>query len=45
MRIVPWYEDPTVQIICDAINLNGDEVINSSRNALKNILKLYKKKN
>jgi Glutamine synthetase len=43
MRIVPWYEDPTAQIICDAINLNGDEVINSSRNALKNILKLYKK--
>ena len=28
---------------CDAINLNGDDVINSSRNALKNILKLYKK--
>ena len=43
MRIVPWYDDPTAQIICDAINLNGDDVINSSRNALKNILKLYKK--
>mgnify|MGYP003304547327 FL=1 len=43
MRVVPWYDDPTAQIICDAINLNGDDVINSSRNALKNILKLYKK--
>ena len=45
MRVVPWYEDPTAQVICDAVNLNGDEVINSSRNALKNILKLYKKEN
>jgi glutamine synthetase len=43
MRVVPWYEDPTAQVICDAVNLNGDEVINSSRNALKNIIKLYKK--
>ena len=43
MRVVPWYEDPTAQVICDAINLNGDEVINSSRNALKNILKMYSK--
>ena len=42
MRVVPWYDDPTAQIICDAINLNGDDVINSSRNALKNILKLYR---
>ena len=45
MRVVPWYEDPTAQVICDTVNLNGDEVINSSRNALKNILKLYKKEN
>ena len=43
MRIVPWYEDPTAQVICDAVNLNGEDVINSSRNALKNILKLYLK--
>ena len=43
MRIVPWYEDPTAQVICDAVNLNGEDVINSSRNALKNILKLYSK--
>ena len=43
MRMVPWYEDPTAQVICDAVNLNGEDVINSSRNALKNILKLYSK--
>ena len=40
IRIVPWYEDPTAQVICDAVNLNGTNVINSSRSALKKILKL-----
>ena len=43
IRNVPWYQDPTAQVICDAVNLNGEDVINSSRNALKNILKLYAK--
>ena len=41
IRTVPWYEDPTAQIICDAVNLNGSPVINSSRSVLKKILKLY----
>ena len=45
MRLVPWYQDPTAQVICDAVNLNGEDVINSSRNALKKILKLYAKEN
>ena len=31
IRSVPWYEDPTAQVICDAVNLNGTSVINSSR--------------
>jgi len=41
IRIVPWYHDPTAQIICDAVNLNGSPVINSSRAVLKKILKMY----
>ena len=41
IRNVPWYEDPTAQVICDAVNLNGTQVINSSRTVLKKILKLY----
>ena len=41
IRSVPWYEDPTAQVICDAINLNGTNVINSSRTVLKKILKLF----
>ena len=44
IRIVPWYEDPTAQIICDAVNLNGSPVINSSRTVLKKILKMYDNK-
>ena len=40
IRSVPWYEDPTAQVICDVVNLNGTSVINSSRTVLKKILKL-----
>jgi len=41
IRIIPWYEDPTAQVICDAVNLNGSAVINSSRHVLRKILKMY----
>ena len=41
IRSVPWYDDPTAQIICDAVNLNGSPVMNSSRAVLKRILKIY----
>ena len=41
IRSVPWYDDPTAQVICDAVNLNGTSVINASRTVLKKILKMY----
>ncbi len=41
IRNVPWYEDPTAQVICDAVNLNGSTVINSSRTVLKRIIKQF----
>ena len=41
IRNVPWYTDPTAQVICDAVNLNGTNVINSSRSVLKKVLKLF----
>ncbi|MBI04508.1 MAG: glutamine synthetase [Pelagibacteraceae bacterium] len=41
IRNVPWYDDPTAQVICDAVNLNGSSVINSSRSVLKKILRLF----
>ena len=40
IRNVPWYQDPTAQVICDAVNLNGTAVINSSRNILRKIIKI-----
>ena len=45
IRTVPWYKDPTAQIICDAVNLSGSPVINSSRTVLKKILKMYDDEN
>ena len=41
MRVIPWYKDPTAQVICDAVNLNGSAVMNSSRHVLRKILKMY----
>ena len=41
IRNVPWYDDPTAQVICDAVNLNGTTVINSSRAVLKKIIKQF----
>ena len=41
IRKVPWYEDPTAQVICDAVSLNNNPISNSSRYVLKKILKLY----
>tara|TARA_Y100000590_G_scaffold194218_1_gene220698 strand:- start:1702 stop:3066 length:1365 start_codon:yes stop_codon:yes gene_type:complete len=45
IRLVPWYDDPTAQIICDAYEMNGFPVENSPRHILKKILKLYENKN
>lgn len=44
VRIVPWYEDPTAQVICDAVSLNGNPITNYSRYVLKKILEIYENK-
>ena len=44
IRLVPWYDDPTAQVICDAHEMNGIPVENSPRHILKKILDLYKEK-
>tara|TARA_B100000902_G_C27225825_1_gene872137 strand:- start:17 stop:874 length:858 start_codon:yes stop_codon:yes gene_type:complete len=44
LRIVPWYNEPTAQVICDAIDSKGKEISVCSRGILKKILKLYKSK-
>ena len=41
IRLVPWYNDPTAQVICDSDEMNGIPVKNAPRYILKKILKLY----
>jgi glutamine synthetase len=43
-RIVPWYQEPTAQVICDAFHLNDDPVEIAPRHVLKRVLQLYKDK-
>ncbi len=41
IRLVPWYPEPTAQVICDAHYHDGSPVEISSRSLLKRILALY----
>jgi glutamine synthetase len=41
MRLVPWVEDPTAQIIHDCYKRNGDPHPLATRNVLKRVLALY----
>jgi glutamine synthetase len=42
IRIVPWYDEPTAQVICDAHHFSDKgEVEIASRHILKRILSLY----
>ncbi len=44
IRVVPWYEEPTAQIICDAYYFDGAPVEFASRNVLRRVLDLYAEK-
>ncbi len=44
MRTVPWYEEPTAQIICDAIYTDGKPVSIAPRHVLRKVLGLYAEK-
>ncbi|HEY9547919.1 MAG TPA: glutamine synthetase family protein [Kiloniellaceae bacterium] len=41
VRLVPWYDEPTAQVICDAYHFDGTEVQIAARHILKRILALY----
>ncbi len=41
MRLVPWYKEPTAQVIHDATYHNGDVVDVAPRQVLKNVLKCF----
>ncbi len=40
-RLVPWYAEPTAQIIHDAVDQDGDEVTFTARAVLKRVLAFY----
>jgi glutamine synthetase len=42
--IVPWYKEPTAQIICNCLNREGAPIAFSPRTVLRNVLNLYKEK-
>jgi glutamine synthetase len=44
IRFVPWYSEPTAQVICDAFHLNDDPVEISPRHVLKRVISLYRDK-
>ncbi|HEY2889281.1 MAG TPA: glutamine synthetase family protein [Dongiaceae bacterium] len=44
IRIVPWYQEPTAQVICDAYNADGTPVEMSARQVLRRVLALYEEK-
>ncbi|MEO3435338.1 glutamine synthetase family protein [Inquilinus sp. CAU 1745] len=44
IRPVPWYEEPTAQVICDCVYANGSSVEISPRHVLRRVLKLYEEK-
>ncbi|MFT3673066.1 glutamine synthetase family protein [Aestuariivirga sp.] len=44
VRMVPWYAEPTAQVICDAFHLNDEPVSIAPRHVLRRVLDLYKEK-
>ena len=44
IRVVPWYAEPTAQILCDAYHFGGEPVAFSARHVLKRVLALYEER-
>jgi glutamine synthetase len=44
VRVVPWYKEPTAQVICDALYGDGKPVAMSSRHVLRRVLALYEER-
>ncbi|MDI9408288.1 MAG: glutamine synthetase family protein [Candidatus Pacebacteria bacterium] len=44
LRLVPWYSEPTAQVICDCYYADGKPVGIASRQVLQRVLALYKAK-
>lgn len=44
IRIVPWYREPTAQVICDCVSRDGKVLEQAPRAVLKRVLKLYEER-
>ncbi len=44
LRIVPWYKDPTAQVICDCADKDGERIDYTPRAILKHVLELYEER-
>ena len=44
IRFVPWYKEPTAQVITDCVYHNGSQVDFAPRYVLKRVLKLYEER-
>jgi glutamine synthetase len=45
IRLVPWYKDPTAQVICDCLTFDDEPVAYAPRQLLKHIIALYEERN
>ncbi|MEX2630908.1 MAG: glutamine synthetase family protein [Tistlia sp.] len=45
VRVVPWYTEPTAQVICDPYYFDGSPVPFASRHVLKRVVSLFEAKN
>lgn len=41
LRVVPWYDEPTAQVICDAVHHDGTPVDIACRQVLHRVVRLY----
>ncbi len=41
LSAVPWETDPTAQVICDIVGINGKAIAYTPRNLLRNVMALY----
>jgi glutamine synthetase len=44
VRMVPWYEEPTAQVIADCVYRSGEPVAAAPRHVLQRVLALYKER-
>ncbi len=42
IRVVPWYQEPTAQVICDVYRPDGTPIGFAPRQVLRNVLELYR---